>query len=94
MNINENFSSEQPKFSNEIMTLAMQEIHDILIEPMTAKPDANGFIKTKPLTPEQDSMLAIVGLSFKVMAEKATQLEKMEQGFQGNFINEGDFNRN
>jgi len=28
------------------------------------------------------------------MAEKATVLEKMEQGFQGSFTNENDFNRN
>jgi len=83
MNINENFSSDQPKFSDEIMSMAMSEIHDILIEPMQGK-----------LTPEQDSVLAIIGLTFKIMAEKATQLEKMEQGFQGNFVNESDFNRN
>jgi hypothetical protein len=83
MNINENFSSEQPKFSDEIMSMAMNEINDMLIEPMQGK-----------LTPEQDAILAIIGLTFKIMAEKATQLEKMEQGFQGNFINEGDFNRN
>ena len=83
MNINENFSDEQPKFSDEICVLAMNEIHDILIEPMQGK-----------LTPEQDAILAIIGLTFKIMAEKATQLEKMEQGFQGNFINKGDFNRN
>ena len=83
MNINENLSDEQPKYSDEIMGMAMQEIHDILIEPMQGK-----------LTQEQDAILAIIGLTFKIMAEKATQLEKMEQGFQGNFINEGDFTRN
>ena len=83
MNINENFSSDQPKFSDEIMSMAMSEIHDILIEPMQGK-----------LTQEQDAVLAIIGMTFKIMAEKATQLEKMEQGFQGNFVNESDFNRN
>ena len=83
MNIEKDFNSDQPKFSDEIMTLAMGEIHDILIEPMQGK-----------LTPEQDSILAIIGLTFKVMAEKATALEKMEQGFQGSLTNENDFNRN
>jgi hypothetical protein len=83
MNINENFSDEQPKFSDEIMSMAMSEIHDILIEPMQGK-----------LTQEQDAILALIGMTFKIMAEKATQLEKMEQGFQGNFVNESDFNRN
>ena len=83
MNIEKDFSSDQPKFSDEIMTLAMGEIHDILIEPMQGK-----------LTPDQDAVIAIIGLTFKIMAEKATALEKMEQGFQGSFTNENDFNRN
>ncbi len=85
MNINEDYSANQPKFSDEIMSMAMQEIHDILIEPM----DNAG-----KLTQEQDAVLALIGMTFKIMAEKATQLEKMEQGFQGNFVNESDFNRN
>ena len=84
MNIDENFSSsDKNPSSNEVMTMAMGEIHDILIEPMQGK-----------LTQEQDAVLALIGLTFKIMAEKATQLEKMEQGFQGNFVNESDFNRN
>ena len=83
MNINENFSDNQPKFSDEIMSMAMSEIHDILIEPMQGK-----------LTPEQDAVLALIGMTFKIMAEKATALEKMEQGFQGSLTNENDFNRN
>jgi len=84
MNINENFSSsESQPTSSEVCAMAMGEIHDMLIEPMQDK-----------LTPEQDSILAIIGLTFKIMAEKATQLEKIEEGFQGNFINENDFNRN
>ena len=81
--LNQDPSSDQPKYSDEIMGMAMQEIHDILIEPMQDK-----------LTPQQDSILAIIGLTFKIMAEKATALEKMEQGFQGSLTNENDFNRN
>ena len=83
MNIEKDFSSDQPKFSDEIMTTAMGAIHDMLIEPMQGK-----------LTQEQDAVLALIGLTFKIMAEKATQLEKMEQGFQGSFTNKNDFNRN
>ena len=84
MNIlDNNSSSDQPKFSDEIMTLAMGEIHDILLEPMKDK-----------LTTEQDTVLALIGMTFKIMAEKATALEKMEQGFQGSFTNKNDFNRN
>ena len=83
MNIEKDFSSDQRKFSDEIMTLAMGEIHDILIEPMQGK-----------LTPDQDAVIAIIGLTFKIMAEKATALEKMEQGFGGSLTNKNDFNRN
>jgi len=85
MNLNENSLPSQPKYADEVMTLAMNEIHDILIEPMH---------NAGKLTQEQDAVLALIGMTFKIMAEKATQLEKMEQGFQGNFVNESDFNRN
>ena len=83
MNIEKDFSSDQPKFSDEIMSMAMSEIADILITPMKDK-----------LTAEEDAVLAIIGITFKIVAEKATALEKMEQGFQGSFTNENDFNRN
>ena len=64
--------------------MAMSEITDMLIKPMEDK-----------LTQEQDALLAIIGLTFKVMAEKATALEKMEQVVQQKgFVNESDFNRN
>ena len=80
---NQDPSSDQPKYSDEICAIAMREISDMLIKPMESK-----------LTQEQDAILAIIGLTFKIMAEKATALEKMEQGFQGSFSNENDFNRN
>jgi len=81
---NQDPSSDQPKYSDEIMSMAMSELADILIKPMEDK-----------LTQEQDALLAIIGLTFKVMAEKATALEKMEQVVQQKgFVNESDFNRN
>ena len=82
MNLNENSSADQPS-SSDICNIAMNEIATMLIEPMQDK-----------LTAEQDAILALIGISFKIMAEKATALEKMEQGFQGSFRNENDFNRN
>ena len=82
MNIEKDFSSDQPKFSDEIMSMAMQEIHDILIEPMQDK-----------LTEEQDAVIAIIGMTFKIMAEKATALEQMEQGELNN-PKQDDFYRN
>ena len=83
MNIEKDFFSDQPKFSDEICAMAMGEIADMLIKPMEDK-----------LTQEQDAVLGIIGMTFKIMAEKATALEKMEQGFQGSLTNENDFNRN
>ena len=83
MNINENFSSDETKFSDEIMALAMSEINDMLIKPMEGK-----------LTAEQNAILSLIGITFQIMAEKATTLEKMEQGFQGSFTPDNDFNRN
>jgi hypothetical protein len=92
MNIEKDFSSDQPKFSDEIMTKAMGAIHDMLIEPMQGK-----------LTQEQDAVLALIGLTFKIMAEKATELEKLQEGFNStlygkevslDFVNQSDFNRN
>ena len=83
MNLNEDFSSSKPKYSDEIMSMAMSELADILIKPMQDK-----------LTQEQDAVIGIIGLTFKIMAEKATALEKMEQGFGGSLTNKNDFNRN
>ena len=83
MNINENFSSDETKFSDEIMAMAMSEINDMLIKPMEGK-----------LTAEQNAILSLIGITFQIMAEKATTLEKMEQGFQGSFTPDNDFNRN
>ncbi len=86
MNIDENFSSsDNTPSSNDVMATAMNEIATILIEPME---------KAGKITDERNAILSLIGLTFKIMAEKATQLEKLEQGFQGNFVNEKDFNRN
>ena len=84
MNIDENFSSQDSDtYSNDVMDMAMGKIATMLIEPMQDK-----------LTQKQDAFLALIGITFKIIAEKATALEKMEQGFQGSFTNENDFNRN
>ena len=87
---NQDPSSDQPKHSDEICSMAMSEIADILIKPMQSK-----------LTQEQDAILAIIGLTFKIMAEKATAFEKMEQDGDANYYEgnkfhskENDFNRN
>lgn len=68
MNILGNNSLSEQLSSNEVMAMALGEIHDILLEPMQGK-----------LTEEQDAVLALIGVTFKIIAEKATALEKMEQ---------------
>tara|TARA_R100001143_G_scaffold60750_1_gene60520 strand:+ start:240 stop:494 length:255 start_codon:yes stop_codon:yes gene_type:complete len=84
MNIEKDFSSqESDPSSNDVMDMAMGKLATMLIEPMQDK-----------LTQEQDAVLALIGITFKIIAEKATALEKLEQGFQGSFTNENDFNRN
>jgi hypothetical protein len=79
---NQDPPSDQPKYSDEICAIAMSEISDMLIKPMEDK-----------LTREQDAVLAIIGLTFKIMAEKATALEKMEQ-HKLNDSKENEFYRN
>jgi len=84
MNIEKDFSSQDGNpYSNDVMDLAMGKLAIMLIEPMQGK-----------LTQEQDALLALIGITFKCIAEKATALEKMEEAFQGSFTNENDFNRN
>ena len=79
--------NDQPQDDSQnastIMATCMATIHDMLLDPMKDK-----------LTPDQDAVIALVGITLKIIAEKAHALEKMEQGFQGSFTNENDFNRN
>jgi hypothetical protein len=66
--LNDN-NDDHPKYADEMMTVCMGEIHDILMEPMGDK-----------ISPEQGAILSLIGITLKIIAAKATQLEKMEQG--------------
>ena len=68
MNIEKDFSPDEEKNSNEIMTTSMGIIHEMLMEPMQDK-----------ITHEQKGLLALVGMTFKIMAEKATAYEKLQK---------------
>ena len=68
--------------SNEIMTMLMGEIHDILIEPMQGK-----------MTAEQDAVIALIGMTLKIMAEKATLYEQSLEDAPFD-TKENDFYRN
>ena len=74
MNINENekdldarlaaFGGKIPKTANDMMRLCMAEIHASLMVPMKDN-----------LTPPQHAVLSIIGLTLKIIAEKATLYE-------------------
>ena len=65
--LNEN-SDNQIQYAEDMMNTCMGTIHDMLMQPMKDK-----------LTPEEDGVLALVGLTLKIIAEKATAYEKAEQ---------------
>ena len=50
------------------MATSMGIIHEMLMEPMKDK-----------ITPEGQGLLALVGMTFKIMAEKATAYEKLQK---------------
>ena len=70
MNIKKEFDGEDtPKSSNDIMTSCMAEIHDTLMVPMHDKLDS-----------QQHSILMLVGIALKIIAEKASLYEAEHEG--------------
>ena len=70
MNLNKEFDgAETPKTANDMMSLCMAEIHDTLMVPMQGK-----------LTQQQDAILAIIGMTLKIIAEKASMYEAEHEG--------------
>ena len=70
MNINPDFSSfdeNQVISAEEVMAQGMSFISEKLIEPMRDKLDT-----------EDLSILALIGMSFKIVAEQATAYEKLQ----------------
>ena len=75
MNINSDFSSfdeNQAPSAEEVMAQGMGFIGEKLIEPMRDKLDA-----------EDLGILALVGISFKIVAEQATAYEKLQESQLG-----------
>ena len=71
MNINPDFSSfdeNQAPSAEEVMAQGMGFIGEKLIEPMRDKLDA-----------EDLSVLALIGISFKIVADQATAYEKLQE---------------
>ena len=70
MNINPDFSSDfnDMPSAEEVMSQGMSFIGEKLIEPMRDKLDA-----------EDLSILALIGMSFKIVADQATAYEKLQE---------------
>ena len=82
MNINPNYNHEEELPSaEEVMSKGMGFIAEKLIEPMSEK-----------LSEEDMALIALIGLSFKIVAEQATAYEKIQEGLSES--NGTDFNRN
>ena len=86
MNLNSDFSSDYNDIpsADEVMSQGMGFIAEKLIEPMQDK-----------LSPEDLSILALVGMSFKIVADQARAYEKLqEQGGVPPAQDNQDFSRN
>ncbi len=70
MNLNSDFSSDynDAPSAEEVMAQGMGFIGEKLIEPMQEK-----------LSPEDLTILALIGMSFKVVAEQARAYEKLQE---------------
>jgi hypothetical protein len=79
MNINPNFSSDSDEMpsADEVVSHGMSFIAETLIEPMHDK-----------LSKEDKSLLALIGMSFAIVAEQATAYEQMEQAKNFDDLNE------
>ena len=79
MNLNENekdldarlaaYGGKIPKTANDMMSVCMAKIHESLMVPMKDN-----------LTPQQHAILSIIGMTLKIIAEKATLYETLHEG--------------
>ena len=85
MNLNSDFSSDSEiPTADSVMAQGMGFIGEKLIEPMQDK-----------LSPEDLGILALIGMSFKIVAEQARAYEKLqEQGGVPPAQDNQDFSRN
>ena len=69
MNIKKDFQSDSEMNANDAMDSSMGYIFENFIEPRESE-----------LTEDQAMMLAVIGVTFKMIAEKATAYENMIAG--------------
>ncbi len=79
MNINPEYSSHDELNANDIMAKGMHLISEILIDPA---------MQSGKLDEEDQSLLGLVGVTFKIIAEKATAYEMMEEAEQEEQLNQ------
>jgi len=79
MNINPEYSSNDELCANDIMAQGMSIISELLIEPS---------LEEGSLDEESQSLIGLVGVTFKIIAEKATAYEMMEEAEQEEQLNQ------
>jgi hypothetical protein len=79
MNINPEYSSNDEACANDIMEHGMALIAEMLIDPA---------MKNNSLDEESQSLLGLIAVTFKIIAEKATAYEMMEEAEQEEQLNQ------
>ena len=79
MNINPEYSSHDELCANDIMAKGMSMLGEMLIDPA---------IQSGKLNEEDKSLLGLIGVTFKIIAEKATAYEMMEEAEQEEQLNQ------
>lgn len=79
MNINPEYSSNDETCANDIMEHGMAMLGEMLIEPA---------LENGSLDEESKSLIGLIGITFKIIAEKATAYEMMEEAEQEEQLNQ------
>lgn len=75
MNINPDFESNSPLDAETAMKACMDGIAEILLEPAMAKDE---------LSEDDQTLLGIIGMTLKTIAEKARAFETLQDGSDQN----------
>ena len=79
MKINPEYSSNDETCANDIMEHGMELIGEMLIDPA---------MENGSLDKDSQTLLGLIGVTFKIIAEKATAYEMMEEAEQEEQLNQ------
>ncbi len=79
MKINPEYSSNDETCANDIMEHGMALIAEMLIDPA---------MENDSLDKDSQTLLGLIGVTFKIIAEKATAYEMMEEAEQEEQLNQ------